>query len=206
MNNQETTKIMSVLHAAYPTFYRNVSQYDAEVAARLWAKMFEDEPYKLVEAAVMQHIATDKKGLPPHIGAIKDAVYKLRQPEGEMSEMEAWAYVSRALHNASMSPSSRIICNGVRDPRTSAERNFEKLPKLLQRIVGSPEQLAAWAHLDESGVETVVQSNFMRSYKARAQHERERELLPSSLQTAVRELIDKVEIKALEAPEESLGA
>ena len=178
MNNQETTKIMSVLHAAYPTFYRNVSQYDAEVAARLWAKMFEDEPYKLVEAAVMQHIATDKKGFPPHIGAIKDAVYKLRQPEGEMSEMEAW----------------------------SAERNFEKLPKLLQRIVGSPEQLAAWAHLDESEVETVVQSNFMRSYKARAQHERERELLPSSLQTAVRELIDKVEIKALEAPEESLGA
>ena len=206
MNKQETMMIMSVLQAAYPTFYRNVSQCDAEAAVNLWAKMFEDEPYKLVEAAVMQHIATDKKGFPPHIGAIKDAVYKLRQPEGEMSEMEAWAIISHALHDASNSPSSRIMRNGVLDPRTSAERQFEKLPELLQRIVGSPEQLAAWACMDEGDIETVVQSNFMRSYRVRAQHERERQLMPSSIKEAVQQLIDKTEIKSLNAPQESVGA
>lgn len=206
MNKQETMMIMSVLQAAYPTFYRNVSQYDAEAAVNLWSKMFQDEPYELVDAAVMQHIATDKKGFPPHIGAIKDAVYKLSEPEGQMSEMEAWTLVSRALRNASMSPSSRIISGGILDPRTSAERNFESLPPLLQRIVGSPSQLAEWARQDESDVETVIQSNFMRSYRACAQREREYALMPSSIKDAVQQLIDKAEIKALAAPENSRGA
>lgn len=202
MNEQETAMIMSILQAAYPSFYRNVSDYDAQAAINLWAKIFEDEPYKLVEAAVMQHISTDEKGYPPHMGAIKNAVYKLTAPEAGVSEMEAWALVKKAIRSASMSPASRLYQDGVLDPRTSAERNYEALPELLQRIIGSPNQLAAWAEVSDEDVETVVQSNFMRSYRARAQNERETALMPSSIRAAVDKLLEeKNHMKALETHE-----
>jgi len=40
----------------------------------LWATMFKDEPFKLVSAAVKTFIASDEKGYPPHIGAIKATI------------------------------------------------------------------------------------------------------------------------------------
>lgn len=201
MNRDETALIMATLSAAYPSFYRNASEYDAQAALNLWATLFEDEPYKLVEAAVMQYIATDEKGYPPHLGAIKNSVYKLRTQDADMSEMEAWNIVKNAMRGASLSPTSRRFIAGVLEEKTSAERNFEAMPIILQRIVGSSYQLAAWADVPSQDVETVVQSNFMRSYRARIQHERERMLMPSSVREMVQGLLDSAETAALKAPE-----
>lgn len=201
MNRDETALIMATLRAAYPSFYRNASEYDAQTALNLWATMFEDEPYKLVEAAVMQYIATDAKGYPPHLGAIKNSVYKLSTPDADMSEMEAWGLVKNAIRGASLSPCTRRFIGGELEEKTSAERNFDELPTILQGIVGSPYQLAAWAEVPSEDMETVVQSNFMRSYRARAQHERERMLMPSSVREMVQGLLDSAATAALKAPE-----
>lgn len=181
MTREETLCIMGVLKAAYPAYYRDLSRRDAETVVGLWTEMFADDPAQMVAAAVKALIATDAKGYPPHIGAVKDKLRKLEQPR-EMTELEAWALVRQAIRGASMEPWSRRLsaASGV-DSRTSAERNFARLPPLLQKLVGSPAQLAEWGKVEEDKLGTVVQSNFMRSYRARAAQERELAALPGDV-------------------------
>ena len=95
MNYDETLAIMSVLKAAYPAFYRDMTRKDAEAAVALWAEMFKDDPAEVVALAVKSFIASDAKGFPPNIGTIRAAIVKLREPD-EMTPQEAWTYVDMA--------------------------------------------------------------------------------------------------------------
>ena len=185
MTRQETGIIMNILTTAYPRFYSGQDAPDPRKTMSLWAEMFRDDPVELVAASVKALIATDEKGFPPHIGAVKASMRKLVQPD-EMTELEAWRLVRQAIRGASMSPSSRLItaAGGV-DNRSSAQRHFEALPPILQRVVGCPEQLAAWEQVEDDKIDTVIQSNFMRSYRARAQQEKEFQALPQDVRAMI---------------------
>lgn len=171
MTREETLDLLSVLKAAYPNFYRDMTRKDADHVIELWFEMFKDEPAGLVALAVKRHIATDTKGFPPHIGAIKDAIVKIQQPD-EMTEIEAWNMVRKAIRSYSW----------------DAKEQFDKLPPVLQRLVGSPNQLQEWAKMDEDVVASVVASNFQRSYKARAANEREYLALPADVKGAMEQI------------------
>lgn len=198
MSREETLAIMAVLKAAYPNYYRDMKVGDAESIVALWQEMFRDEPAQLVASAVKAHIATDQKGFPPHIGAIKEAIVKLTMPkEMHMSELEAWTLVRRAIDGAAMTEWSRKCRNGVIDPRTSAEVNFDKLPEFLQRLVGHPKQLAEWNNLPTNVLDTVIQSNFMRSFRVRIANEREFMALPSDVRQTMERLAGGMKMEAL---------
>ena len=186
MNREETLAIMGVLKAAYPNYYKDMKRDEAEGIVALWTEMFKDDPATVVGLAVKAHIANDKKGFPPHIGAIKDAIVKLKTPgELELSELEAWNLVRRAIHGASIEEWSRKKRYG---DRTSAQYNFDNLPEVLQHIVGSPSQLAQWEKLDDDEIDTVLQSNFMRSYRAKVGHVKEQMALPAEVREAMKML------------------
>ena len=173
MTREETLAIMSVLKAAYPEFYKNMRRDEAEGIVNLWASIFTDDPAEVVAAAVKAFIATDVKGFAPKPGQIKASIVKVTQPaELEMSELEAWGMVSRA------------VSNGI----YGSQKEFDKLPPILQRLVGSPNQLKEWALMDADTVASVVASNFQRSYKARAAHEREFLALPSDVRQTMEKL------------------
>ena len=180
MTREETLMIMSVLKAAYPSFYKDMKRSEADGIVNLWASMFADEPADLVAVAVKAHIATDAKGFPPHIGAIKTAIVKLKQPE-ELTEFEAWALVEKAIRN------------GI----YGAVEEFENLPEIVRRLVGSPNQLKEWAMMDAETVSSVIASNFQRSYKVRAKYERERLALPADVRQAVEQIAAGMAMPAL---------
>lgn len=186
MTYDDTLMVMGVLRAAYPNYYKGMTRKEADGIVGLWTAMFVDEPVELVLAAVKAHVATDVKGYPPHIGAIKNAIVKLRVPE-EMTELEAWSLVRSAISGASMDDTSRIFRDGVFLP-PSAVVQFEQLPPVLQRLVGDPARLAAWNMVPSDELETVVQSNFMRSYRARAAHERELLALPADIRQTMQRI------------------
>lgn len=171
MTREETLAIMSVLKAAYPNYYRDMKREDANGVVSLWHELFKDEPAALVAAAVKAHIATDTKGFPPHIGAIKSQIVKLQQPV-ETTELEAWSLVRRAM----------------RVHAWDAQEEFAKLPPVLQRLVGSSNQLQEWAKMDEATVSSVVASNFQRSYKARAENEKQTLALPADIRAAMAQI------------------
>ena len=182
MTYDETIDLLSVMKAAYPNFYRDMTRKDADHVISLWSEMFKDEPAALVALAVKQHIATDRKGFPPHIGAIKDAIVKIQQPE-EMTEIEAWNIVRKA----------------IRSHPWDAKEQFEKLPPVLQRLVGSSSQLQEWGQMEADVVSSVVASNFQRSYKARAAHEREFLALPSDVKEAMLQIAGGMKMPELPA-------
>ena len=184
MTRQETLAIMGVLKAAYPSYYKGMNRKDAESVVDLWATMFSDEQAELVAMAVKAHIASDTKGYPPHIGAIKEAIGKLLQPE-QITEMEAWALIDKATRNA----------------KYTAQEEFDKLPPVLQRLVGTPTQLQEWGMMDAETVQSVVASNFKRSYKAISQKQKERLALPSDIRQRMLQLSDNMTIPQITSGE-----
>lgn len=170
MTREQTLGIMAVLRGAYPSFYRDMPKQEALDVVNLWAEMFADDDPALVAAAVKALIASDTKGFPPHIGAVKEQMRKLTAP-GEMSEAEAWTKIKRA------------ISNGLYGSR----EEFDRLPPLCQKLVGSPSQLRDWAALDSDELNTVVASNVQRAFRTMQQRENETAKLPGDVRDFIAE-------------------
>lgn len=131
--------------------YDNYHPKDLKSTTDLWLSAFSSFDDKTVEFAVKKFMLLDEKGFPPKIGQIVSIIFS----EGRevMSEVEAWGYVSKALRNSTY----------------GAEEEFENLPEIVKSAIGNAERLKEWASLDEREVQTVISSNFMRSYRAKAE-------------------------------------
>lgn len=175
MTRSEVLDMLSVLKAAYPNFYRGMSRSEADGVVSLWCTMFADEPVELVAPAVKALIATDVKGFPPHIGAVKAKIQQISTPK-EMTEMEAWGLVKNALRNGYY----------------GAQEEFDAFPPDVQKTVGSPNQLKEWALMDTDTLNSVVASNFQRSYRARAAQNREFAALPADIKAMISGVADRM--------------
>ena len=164
MTREETLQILSVLRGAYPAFYRDTGRQEAEAIVGLWASMFADDDATIVAAAVKALIAGDEKGFPPVIGQVKARVRQITEP-AQMTELEAWALVSKAVRNSTY----------------NSEEEFAKLPHELQDVIRDPGQLRQWAMGSTEELETVIASNFQRSYRTHQQRRKELNALPSDV-------------------------
>lgn len=167
MTRDEVINILMVIQAAYP----NYKPQDKTVAVNTWYMMLKDYEKEVVEAALKIYIASDTSGFAPAIGQLIDKINTVTAPP-ELNSMTAWGLVSKALSNG---------LNG-------AEKEFEKLPPTVKKAVGSPENLRHWAMSDVRSVETVIQSNFIRSYEAEVRRKNEAAKTPKD----VKALIDKI--------------
>lgn len=183
MTRKETGIIMDILATAYPRFYSGPDAPDPAKAVSLWAEMFAEDDVALVAAAVKALIATDDKGYPPHIGAVKAKLWQITGGPEE-TESDAWNLISRA----------------VRNGLYGAKEEFAKLPPTLQRIVGSPSQLREWAMMDSETLHSVVASNVQRSYKAISYREREIAKLPGDVRKMARQISAGMELKPQALP------
>lgn len=182
MTKAEAAKVMAVLQVNYPENFRNKSDEVIKATVDLWSRAFADEPYQLVSAAVMAHMVSDTNRFMPPIGVIKAKIAELMKPD-EMTEQEAWGLVAKALRNSIY----------------GADEEFAKLPPAVQRAVGGASQLRDWAMMDTETVQSVVASNFQRSYRVTSQRERDWEKLPQGLKNYLAELTGST-FGRLEAP------
>lgn len=171
MTKKEMAEIIAIMQSNYPDDFRGMSDKAMTGKINLWFMQFRDDDYKEVLAAVMAHIATDTNRFMPPVGVIKAKLTEIRHPD-ELTELEAWGLVQKALRNGYY----------------GAQEEFDKLPPVVQRLVGSPNQLREWALMDTETVSSVVASNFQRSYKVRAAKEREFLALPSAVQETMTQI------------------
>ena len=176
MDRQQTMIILSVLKAAYPHAFQNMRKKDGEAMLNLWATMFTDESYEEVNAAIGALISTRTVGYSPTIGEVKEQIRRLHH-HADIDEAGAWALVSKACRNSSY----------------HSREEFAKLPPEVQRAVGSPEQLKQWAGMDAETVESVVASNFKRSFRVQAERAAEVEKLPPQ----IRDMLGNVSTKMI---------
>lgn len=173
----EAYKVLAVLKANYPFMDKGLSDAEMEGRAYLWAEMFADDDYRIVGAAVKSYIANDITGYAPNVGQIKAYIRKLTEPE-EMTEQEAINLILKACSNGYY----------------NSQAEFEKLPPVLQRLVGSPSRLKEWATMDSDVVNSVVSSNLMRSFKAVSQREKEIKAIPSSVKLMIETITESVKM------------
>lgn len=184
MDKQGSYKILALLQANYPDSFRGMSNDAMQTKINLWAEMFSEEPFEIVAAAAKAYIATDTGGFMPNIGQLKDMLHRMQSGQ-QMTQMEAWDAVSKALRNSLY----------------GADEEFRKLPPSIQRTVGSPAQLKEWAMMDAETVQSVVASNFQRSFQVCQKREDDFQKLPGSVKSFVAELSGKM---AMELPEGGL--
>lgn len=184
MTVKEARKFIAVLMVTYP----NYKPIDTDLAADTWAEVTEEYTYGQVNMALRSYIKSDVSGFAPAPGQIIDKIHILSDPK-ELNEMEAWALVSKAIRNSGY--------NSVEE--------FSKLPSLVQKVVGLPDQLRTWA-LDEDYNENVVMSNFQRVYKIELKRQKELRKMPQQAQTMIKKAnagsySDQIEQKRQEAIE-----
>lgn len=168
MTIEETKQILTILKINYPASFKGWDGEQSRMFLKLWAEAFKDEPVELVAGAVKSIVYGDTREFAPNIGQVKEKIHKLTAKD-EMTEIEAWGTVKAALRNSGY----------------HAAEEFEKLPPVVKSLVGSPRQLFEWSMMDTSEIDTVVASNFQRSYKVRAKHEKEMQAIPLEVKEAL---------------------
>lgn len=164
MTREETIKLLMIIQSAYPNF----KPPDKTVAVDTWYTMLKDMDYNVVQMGLRAYITSDTSGFAPSIGQLINTIYTIQNPQ-ELNEMEAWALVSKALRNGYY----------------GAVEEFDNLPPLVQKAVGSPDNLRNWSQTDTNSIENVVQSNFMRSYRLVVNRENEIKKMPADVRTLI---------------------
>lgn len=187
MTKEEVKKILGILKLNYPNSFKNQSKDVSHAYFNLWCEAFQDDDAALVAKAVKAIIFSSEREFAPNIGQVKAMMYKLTNPT-KMSEEEAWRLVMQASKNG--------IYN--------SKQEFDKLPKAIQRVLGSPETLQEYATIDIEQLNTVVSSNFRRSYRAVSKELEDYDRLPNQIKgfissiTDSKRLIDDEDTKKLE--------
>gem|GEM_PF-477221 len=167
MTIEETGKILAEICAIWPNFSKN---RDAMVTTNVWQNLFADMTYEQVSAALVAFVRSGRSnGFAPDPGQLVNIINSCNC-EDIPGELEAWGMVSRALRNGYY---------GYRE-------EFAKLHPLIQEVIGEPEILRQWAVMDEREVETIIASNFQRSYRSRAENVSERILVPEDVRQKLR--------------------
>lgn len=185
MTKKETIAIMAMLKASYPRYYADMGAEDVETAINLWYTMLKEYDGKIVGQAVKSVIATSK--YPPTVAEVLEKI-KLITGKEEMTEMEAWSYISKAVSNSTY----------------HALEEWEKLPEQLQKVV-SPDLLRSWAVIEGDDVQTVIQSNFLRTFRAKEKRRKDIESLPSSAKDLMLECSKRFDMNAIEAKQPETG-
>lgn len=177
MNRKEVMQILSVLKAAYPHSFKDMTKLDGEALVNLWARQFAEEDPEAVSAAVNALISTRTAGYSPTVGEIKDQLHRLRTLNG-LSDADAWNLVEKACR--------RGLYN--------AREEYAKLPVDVQAAVGGPEQLKAWAMMDSDTVNSVVASNFRKSYRTVQERAKEKALIPPEVRAFVTSVAEQMKL------------
>lgn len=177
MNTKETEVILEAIRLTYPNAF-SINEGDAPKMVGLWASLFQYVPYEQVNYALKTYIMTNKTGYAPTPGQLNGIIAEAKMGDLPTAD-ESWALVRQA------------ISNGL----YGSEEEFNALPELCQRVVGSPQQLQDWAMLDANGL-NVVRSTFLRRYAEVLSKHEEYIALPENL-AENRKTISQEKVKQL---------
>jgi len=152
MTREETVDLIRSIVNLYP----NWKPENLTETVNAWHWALEEYPAQSVKAALQMYVKTNNTGFAPSVSQIINGIYKPMEKD-TLSEGEAWSLVKRA----------------IQDGNYHAEERYNELPPLVQKAIGSPNMIHQWAGTDSDEVNTVIMSNFQRSYRIIVQREQE---------------------------------
>lgn len=170
MTREETKKLLYVICNTYPNFKpSNIS-----MTVDIWFDVLQEFELPPLMSALKAYIVSDTSGFAPGISNLLSLLREMTEKD-DLNELTAWDMVSRA----------------VRDSNYHAQERFDELPKLVQDCVGSPSQLRAWASSDIKALETVIQSNFIKTFRNLKMRQEKEQLIKFDVSKAVEQKKNK---------------
>lgn len=148
--------------------YPNYKPSNLSETVDVWNMMLDEYSYNQVSIALKAYVVSDTSGFAPSVGEIVAKIQLVSQPQ-ELDGMAAWGLVSKALRNGTY----------------GAVEEFNKLPPLVRRAVGMPDNLKNWATSDYQTIETVIQSNFLRTYETIVKRANEINRMPDNIKSLI---------------------
>ena len=173
MTEKEVRQLLAMTQAVYP----NYNPPSREAAVNAWLMCLSEYDNNVVMAAFKAYMTTNTSGFAPVPGQLIEILQTLTQPS-ELNELEAWSIVRKALRNCGY----------------NSEQEFAKLPTVVQKTVGTPQQLKIWA-CDSEFNENVVSSNYIKTYRTEVKRATELNKMPEN----VRKLIEMVNTNSASA-------
>lgn len=167
MTEEQVGKLLMTIQAYYP----NYNPPDKKITLNAWYIMLAEYSEELVLQALRACIATNTSGFAPDVGQIMSKIQTISQPQ-ELDGMAAWGLVSKALRNGTY----------------GAVEEFNKLPPLVRQAVGMPDNLKNWATSDYQTIETVIQSNFLRTYETVVKRVNEINRMPDDIKSLIKKM------------------
>lgn len=167
MTREEAKQLIAMMTVTYPNYH----PADITYTVNVWASMLEECDFRQVQIAFKKYVLTNTSGFAPSIGQLVEQLQDATE-ENDVGELQAWSMVSEAIRNSIY----------------SSESEFKKLPPVMQRAVGNAGNLKEWATMDTDTVNSVIQSNVIRNYRAAEKAMRDEAKLPPKF----RELISNL--------------
>lgn len=164
MTREETVETIHIICDCYPNF----KPEDLSRTIDAWQVMLEEYSCEQVAVALKAYITSNTSGFAPSVGEIVAKIQLVSQPQ-ELDGMVAWGLVSKALRNGTY----------------GAVEEFNKLPPLVKQAVGMPDNLKNWATSDYQTIETVIQSNFLRTYETVVKRANEINRMPDNIKSLI---------------------
>lgn len=163
MTRDETQRILAVIAATYPNFKpENKTQL-----VDTWHWILEEYNYQDINLALKTFVMSSQSAFAPSVSELIGLVNKANEPQ-YTEEGEAWAMVYKA------------ICNSSYNSATE----FAKLPEMIQKAVGSADQLREWA-TDTDFNHSVESSNFKRQYRQLVEKDKEYQRMPIEMKQRI---------------------
>lgn len=173
MTRDETKRMIMYLKTAYSTFGEGVNI--AELV-NVWYDAFADEPVRVMGIAAKNY--TKSSEYPPTIAGMQKQIDLIKETE---TDTELWALITKAAKNSTY----------------GAVEEFEKLPPVCKAFVGSPTNLKDLGQVDQSTLQTVVKSQFVKTVPKIREHKTVQGRLPAEVRMA----IEHAKMKQLEREE-----
>ncbi len=188
MTREDVKKIIMMLASVYPHNFTNKTQEALSEMIDVWHTLLDDLDANQVAIATREFLRTrNEERFMPTPAVIRNEVYELFKTEQGLTEQEAWGIMYKA------------ICNSG----YNSHAEYDKLPDVIKSLT-TPQMLKEYSMMDADELNTVVSSNFMRSYKVRKEHHKQYEKISTNTKTLISEILENkklnIEHKRVEQP------
>ncbi len=170
MTKGEVAKLLAVLAAAYPKF-----EVD-DVKVQVWYEMLGDLEYSVVNIAIKKLIMQNT--FPPAIAEVRKAAIEISSPRG-LTAAEAWGEVVKAVRNYGYYQEKEAMAS-------------------MSPITAQVVRYMGWREICLSEEPEILRAHFLKMYDQVAAREQEKQLLSPTMQTEIKKLAKKYDIRLIE--------
>lgn len=150
-NTKKISEFLLVLKTFFPKYFSAMSVVEMERSVAAWTLILGDYTSEQISAGLKFFLITNTKGFPPTPGEMIESISKVSAPaNNELTAEECWQKVQKAVSNSGY----------------HSTEEYNNLPEVCKKLVGSANMLQRYGEMSVQEFETVVKSNFLRSYQA----------------------------------------